>query len=101
MNPLVKVSAAPGSPQKQLVDPSFLQGFDLVLAVGQPLMLTQHADELCAARGVKFMAAAVRGASSFYFNDLGSHVFKAVVRLVGYAGRSSRASVQMRGAPTP
>jgi len=80
MNPLVRVSAAPGSPQLRLLDPAFLSTFDLVVAVGQPPYVVRRADALCVQRGVKFMAAAVRGTGSFYLVDLGSHAFKPKAR---------------------
>jgi hypothetical protein len=76
MNPLVRVAAAPGAASAQLLDPDFLAQFDLVVAAGQPPRLARRAGELCFARGVKFMAAAVRGTGSFYFVDLGSHSYK-------------------------
>lgn len=76
MNPLVKVSAAPGSPDRQLSDPAFLKSFDLVIAAGRPLAAARAAGALCAAGGVKFMAAAARGVGSYYFADLGEHTYK-------------------------
>ena len=81
MNPLVKVSAAPGSPDHKLLDPEFLGSFDLVVAAGRPLRASRAAGALCAGAGVKFMAAAVRGAGSYYLADLGDHTFKPKVGL--------------------
>jgi hypothetical protein len=75
MNPLVRVSAAPGSSDARLLDASFLGGHDLVICIGAPLRLAREVGALCGAHGVKFMAAAVRGAASYYFADLGRHTF--------------------------
>jgi hypothetical protein len=75
MNPLVKVSAARGPSSDRLADAAFLGGFDLIVAAGGPLRAAAAAGDAAAAAGVKFMAAAVRGAAGFYFVDLGRHTY--------------------------
>jgi hypothetical protein len=98
MNPLVRVSAVPGSPEQRLSDPEFLRDFDLVVAVGQPLAVARRACVLCAEAGVKFMAAAVRGAAGFHFVDLSIHTYKPKVRIEG-EGQGGQATHAAAAAP--
>ncbi|KAI8463493.1 MAG: SUMO-activating enzyme 1B [Monoraphidium minutum] len=91
MNPLVRVSSAPGAPEARLLDAPFLAAFDLVVCTGPAVSpaATRAAGAACAAAGVKFMAAAVRGAASYYFIDLGAHTYKPKADAGGEGGGGS------------
>lgn len=98
MNPLVRVSAAPGSAASLLASTSdeqavVLGGYDLVIACGLPLASVRALDAACrdassapsaaAAEGaegsggqrVMFMAGEVRGPNAYLFLDLQQHSY--------------------------
>lgn len=79
MNPLVKVEALAGSPSELLTADS-LQGFNVLLLVGQPAHMIDQADQACAAAGVAFYAACSRGIFGWVFSDLHDYNYAFEVR---------------------
>ena len=74
MNPLVKVTSAPGSvvtPPK----PSALEQYHVAFVAGASLAQLQRWDDACAAAGVPFFGAGSRGTVSFLFADLLEHTY--------------------------
>lgn len=75
MNPLVKVSAAPGSSSSSSIPTDRIQQQQLVIAVGLGLRSVDHLDDLCRKSKVGFMAAAAAGPGGWFFVDLGEHEY--------------------------
>jgi hypothetical protein len=69
-----QVSAHPGS-VSDITSADALKGFDLVFVTQQPLSSMRRLDELASAAGVKYMAAAVVGAHSYFFLNLHSYTY--------------------------
>lgn len=80
MNPLVSVSAAPGS-AAAVPEAPWVAQFQVVLLGGASLALMQAWDAVCAEAGVAFFGGCSRAAVSFLFADLGECTFTQQARL--------------------
>jgi ubiquitin-like 1-activating enzyme E1 A len=74
MNPLVKVSALPGTPQSFLT-PDRLENYSVLLLVGQSAHIVQQADKVCMAVGIPLYAAVSRGLYGWAFANLHTHTY--------------------------
>ena len=78
MNPLVKITALPGS-LPPIPDVDFLRGFEVVLITSAPFSTLLQYDAACRQLDVAFFTAASRGSTSFFFADLHSHEYTPLV----------------------
>eukprot|EP00878_Enallax_costatus_P023505 GHUV01025004.1.p1 GENE.GHUV01025004.1~~GHUV01025004.1.p1 ORF type:complete len:245 (+),score=77.43 GHUV01025004.1:744-1478(+) len=74
MNPLVQVSAAPGSSSSR-IPTELIQQQQLVIAIGLDLRSVDQLDDVCRRSNVGFMAAAAAGPAGWFFVDLGDHQY--------------------------
>ncbi len=79
MNPLVKITALPGS-LPAIPDVEFLRGFEVILITSAPFSTLLQYDATCRQLGVAFFMAASRGSTSFFFANLHSHEYSPLVR---------------------
>ncbi|CAL8465328.1 g4863 [Coccomyxa elongata] len=74
MNPLVKITALPGS-LPPIPDVEFLRGFEVILITSAPFSTLLQYDAACRQLGVAFFMAASCGSTSFFFANLHSHEY--------------------------
>ena len=72
MNPLVRISALPGSLAEE-PDADLLRGFDVVLLVQAPLHMQLAYDKACTDTNTAFFTACSRGTTSYFFENLHVH----------------------------
>jgi len=74
-----------------------VEGYSLVVCVGQPMPEARRVGGLCRAAGVKFMAGRCQGALGWYFLDLLSHEYVTERSIPGQPDREVGSRGEGRG----